>query len=197
MISLRPSMMTWVVSWWAPGMGMATVSWSFASYTFTGGDSIAACFAITAKPTRCKITARYEPEPATTERGRVAARRPAGRTAHGALSTGSPPRPGCAGAGSPAGGHRGRTTRHASGEAGADWFVIADRYTLLRLVSGFCLRRRAPTGHAPELPRPNVALVKQSMDASPSPGRAATTDGRGGRVGSRHARGAALRRTGI
>src|ERR1700736_5212203 len=54
----------------------------------------------------------------------------------------------------------------------------------------------APAG-APELPLPDMALVKRSLGASPSPGCAAEADRRRGRVGSRHARGAALRRTGI
>src|SRR5258708_56772 len=128
----------------------------------------------------------------------MASRRPAGPTSHGALSTASRAIPGGAGRGALACGHRGRrATRRPSGEAGRDWFGIADRDALLWVVSRFCLRRRAPAGRAAELPRPDMALVEPSLAASASLGRAAEADGRGGRVGSGHARGAAFWRTGL
>jgi hypothetical protein len=34
------------VSWWAPGIGIATVIWSGDSYTLAGGEATAVCFAI-------------------------------------------------------------------------------------------------------------------------------------------------------
>src|SRR2546421_2163476 len=85
MVSVSPSSLTSVVSWCAPGTGTATVSWSLASYTFTGGDSIAACFAITPSlADGCKITARHERPSASAQRRRMAPRRPAGPTPDGA-----------------------------------------------------------------------------------------------------------------
>src|SRR2546429_1298619 len=199
MVSVSPSSLTSVVSWCAPGTGIATVSWSLASYTFTGGDSIAACFAITPSlADGCKITARRERPSASAKRRRMASRRPAGPAADGARPAASRPGVWGAGRGARAGRRGGRaTTRRATlRRCPPEWFASAVRHPLLWFVSPFCLRPGSPAGRTPGLPRSDLALVESSMDAGACTGHAARADGRGGRLESGPARGAAVWWTG-
>src|SRR5438132_5841105 len=185
MVSVSPSSLTSVVSWCAPGTGIATVSWSFASYTFTGGDAIAVCFAITSSlADGCKITARDERAPAAAERRGVAPRRPAGPTADGAPSAASRPPAWRAGTGARARRRAARaTTRHAHDGGRRGWFAITVWHPLLWFGSRFRLRRRSPGGRAPRLPRPDLALVEPSVDAGAPTARTTTPDRRGGCLG--------------